>query len=185
VGWFAIACICGFLGYWGWQSLSNWLAKRNQIGSSEILTAVVAFGIVFAILILWASESALALVVGAGLLGYWEWRRLSNWLVRKCNITNGAAELSSAIIIVVVGGLALWRVWPPGGQIADALQYGWMARSLLGFVLGVLIGVAGAPIGVAVLGHRARQLLSSWLARIHITSDNAGIFAAVIAFTII
>jgi len=56
MGWFAIACICGFLGFWGRRPLSNWLARTCKITSNDadILAVIIAFTILLAGLVLWS-----------------------------------------------------------------------------------------------------------------------------------
>jgi hypothetical protein len=55
VGWFAIACVSGFFGYWAWRWLAPWLAAQHQITieAAEIRSAVIAFATVIIGLILW------------------------------------------------------------------------------------------------------------------------------------
>lgn len=62
MGWFAIACICGFLGYRARPILSNWLTRscRTTADNVNFLSVFIGFIIVFVGLILWAilSEGA-------------------------------------------------------------------------------------------------------------------------------
>jgi hypothetical protein len=55
VGWFAIACVSGFFGYWARLWLTTWLAAQHQITieAAEIRSAVIAFATVFICLFLW------------------------------------------------------------------------------------------------------------------------------------
>lgn len=62
MGWFAIACICGFLGYRVRPILSDWLTRscRTTTDNANFLSVLVGFIIVFVVLVLWAilSEGA-------------------------------------------------------------------------------------------------------------------------------
>ena len=127
MGWFAIACICGYLGYWAWRTLSNWLAGKNQIANTEILSLAI------------------------DLSGYSErLLSLSNWLDRKHTIAKHNAGTIAATIAfaILFAGLVVWAIWSQDartvGQIADSLHHGLVARFILGLVLG-----AGAAFVIA------------------------------------
>jgi hypothetical protein len=58
VGWFAIACLAGFLGYWQWLRMAGRLAVRRHrqidINDARVLVAYRLLGALVAVLILWA-----------------------------------------------------------------------------------------------------------------------------------
>jgi hypothetical protein len=48
VGWFLIACVCSFLGYWGWRSVAN------RSGRTAFILAIIIFLLIMTGLPLWA-----------------------------------------------------------------------------------------------------------------------------------